>query len=202
MKDLLQLLQSLHKSGWAKVTALADRVKRKVVCRNSTPYAGVRITESGCYEREGSTIDGYSYVRVGRKRVGAHRLVWKNLRGAIPPGMMVLHRCDNRRCIRLDHLFLGAAADNSADMVRKGRSAMCNATGEKNHNARLTDEQVNEIRNRWQNADKRWGLQTALAVELSVSQATISMIVRSKSRVEGEPPYRGQPDKPTFECRE
>ena len=68
---------------------------------------------------------------------------------------------------------------------------MCNPKGEQNHNARLTDEQVNEIRNRWQNAEQRRGLQTALAVEFGVSQTTISMIVRSKSRVEGEPPYRG-----------
>ena len=63
MSGLLQILQLLHKSGWAKLTALADRVKRRTVCANSTPYARVRITESGCYEREGSTIDGYSYVR-------------------------------------------------------------------------------------------------------------------------------------------
>jgi hypothetical protein len=158
------------------------RVSRKTVCRNTTPYAGVQITESGCYERQGSTIDGYSYVRVGCKRVGAHRLVWKNFRGAIAPGMRVCHSCDNRRCIRPDHLFLGTAADNSADMVAKGRSRMCNRPGEQNHNARLTDEHVQEIRNRWLKAEKRWGLQTVLAHEFGVSQTTISLIVRSKSR--------------------
>jgi hypothetical protein len=98
--------------------------------------------------------------------------------------MMVGHSCDNRRCVNPDHLLLGTAADNSADMVVKGRSRMCNRAGEQNHNARLTDEQVQEIRNRWLNAEKRWGLQTALADEFGVSQTTISMIVRSRSRVE------------------
>jgi hypothetical protein len=61
---------------------------------------------------------------------------------------------------------------------------MCHGQGERNHNARLTNEQVNEIRKRWQHAEKRWGLQTALATEFGVSQTTISMIVRSKSRIE------------------
>jgi hypothetical protein len=75
LNSAVQLLQTLRKSGWATVRALSDRLRRKTVCPNSTPYAGVRITESGCYERDGSTIDGYSYVRVGCKRVGAHRLV-------------------------------------------------------------------------------------------------------------------------------
>ena len=35
---------------------------------------------------------------------------------------------------------------------------------------------MNEIRNRWQHAEKRWGLQTALAKEFGVSQGTISLI--------------------------
>ena len=158
------------------------KVSRKTVCRNTTPYAGVRLTNSGCYERSGFTIDGYSYVRIGGRRVGAHRLVWKNFRGTIPPGQMVLHRCDNRRCVNPEHLFLGTPANNSSDMVAKGRSAKCSHPGEQNPNARLTDTQVQEIRNRWHSAEKRWGLQTALANEFGVSQTTISMIVRSKLR--------------------
>ena len=33
-----------------------------------------------------------------------------------------LHRCDNPRCIKPGHLFLGSLADNSVDCARKKRS--------------------------------------------------------------------------------
>jgi hypothetical protein len=69
-------------------------------------------------------------------------------------------------------------------MVAKRRSRMCSRSGEENPNVvRLTNDQVREIRSRWQSAEKWRGLQTALANEFDVSQTNISLIVRSKSRL-------------------
>lgn len=51
----------------------------------------------------------------------AHRAAWDEEVGPIPDGMNVLHSCDNRACVNIEHLFLGSHTDNMQDMVSKGR---------------------------------------------------------------------------------
>lgn len=97
----------------------------------------------GCWLWTGSTQQaGYGTVNVGGGKFDrAHRVAWRLSRGA-DADKFVCHRCDNPRCVRPDHLFLGTHEENMADMRAKGRSR----TGSKNPLAKLTDADVFAIR--------------------------------------------------------
>lgn len=82
-----------------------------------------RTPGRGCWNWPGAIGEqGYGRERLpdGRSTT-AHRVAWTLAWGPIPAGLSVLHRCDNGRCVRVSHLFLGTPRDNTADMIAKGR---------------------------------------------------------------------------------
>jgi hypothetical protein len=84
--------------------------------------AFVQRTTEGCWGWSGGTDGhGYGHLYWNGRQHKAHRISWTLAHGPIPPGLCVLHRCDNPACTRPDHLFLGTNRDNSVDMSRKNR---------------------------------------------------------------------------------
>ena len=79
-------------------------------------------TETGCWLFLGCrTHNGYGIYNYHGIRGPAHRIMWKLLYGG-PGDRLVLHKCDVRPCVNPNHLFLGTAADNTQDMLSKGRN--------------------------------------------------------------------------------
>ncbi len=123
--------------------------------------------------------EGYGQINLKGVGKSTHRLSWELTYGPIPVGICVLHKCDNRRCVRPDHLFLGTRADNLVDMRRKGREARGEKVankGVKNGNSKLNDTIVREIR--------QLRLEGRTIVEIArrygVDHTLISMIARGK----------------------
>jgi hypothetical protein len=100
---------------------------------------------NGCWEWQGKMFtNGYGDMSIDNKHYLAHRLSYKLFNGHIPDGLCVLHKCDNRKCVNPDHLFLGTAHDNMQDCLKKHRNNP--VQGINMFNSKLDDDAVRVIR--------------------------------------------------------
>lgn len=130
-----------------------------------------------CWEWTGATNEkGYGIIGKGRRGEGnmkASRVSYLLHHGELPSDRAVCHTCDNPPCTNPNHLYLGTLLENNDDKKAKGRQARGAVVG----SAKLTAEQVAEIRRRYQ---PRIVSQYALAREFGVSRSAIGFIVNGQ----------------------
>lgn len=138
---------------------LANSIERNNGC---IEYAGDRKLKHA-YGLVSITIDGV------RKSVPAHRAMWmgENDCFGLSGKVHVRHKCDNPRCVNIEHMESGSAKENMTDCIGRGRRAK----KYKRHTRckKLTDDDVRLIRS-------SIGTLKAIAVEYGVSIAQVSRI--------------------------
>ncbi len=111
----------------------------------------------------------------------AHRASWLLSGRTIPDGLFVCHECDNPRCVRVEHLFIGTARDNTQDCILKGRMPRHYGRqpntkfGTAVHSSRLTENDVLEIRSE---QNPSIGRRRQLANQYGVTRTAIRDVLR------------------------
>ena len=130
--------------------------------------------ETGCWEWQDSLHGhGYGTLRVGNKFKRAHRFSYEYYVNEIEKDMIIMHLCDNPKCVNYNHLKVGYQKDNIKDCIEKNRKAR----GNKLPNSKLNDNQIVEIKLLLQNP--YLGLQKDLAIKYNVTQTLISRIKKN-----------------------
>lgn len=120
---------SHYKHWWKYGDPLAGGTpKRFSVLRSAdviTRFWAQTIVNGECREflqlRSPNRKNSYGTFKANGKRYAAHRFIWEVVRGPIPAGKQLNHTCDNTKCVRIDHLWLGTQSENIKDAYRKGR---------------------------------------------------------------------------------
>jgi hypothetical protein len=120
-----------------------------------------------CWEWTGN-FHANGYGRVGETG-RCHRWSYEFFNGPIPDGLLVLHSCDNKKCVNPRHLRVGTHAENVQDAIARGRYKYCG-------NRKVTPEQAEYIR---RNPDKM--KLREIAAKFGIAKSTASMIRSGKT---------------------
>lgn len=160
---------------------------------------GCKIWPRGCFTRGYAAVD---IKELGRVKKKASRIILaRRLGRTIRQGYCALHTCDVRRCVNEDHIYEGTYQDNANDAIARNRTCrgdrhhathppqpfgdnhwtrltpdkMCK--GSEHHSAKLTEENVRDIRRLYKEGVR----QAELKRMFQVSQERIYSIINNKS---------------------
>lgn len=154
------------------MSPIRERFATKVAWGNPPthkPHLGRCLEWSGALD-----LDGYGRLAPTRPgAIKAHRLAYELHYGKFDPKMWVLHKCDNRRCVRPSHLKLGTSLQNVQDRYLARRCAR----GMRSGTARLTNTMVLKVVRLLDSGM----LQKDIAEKMDIARSHISRIDRGES---------------------
>lgn len=146
--------------------------KRKPGYKGQDFWSRVNKTD-GCWEWTGPKVYGYGTCCIDGRKKRAHRHAYELEHGPIPDGLVVMHLCDNRACVRPDHLRADTNAANMADAAAKRRMPH----GERSQ-SRLTEDDVRAIRANYRRGRKSGEWTTAwIAARYGIEKSGVRKIV-------------------------
>lgn len=108
----------------------------------------------------------------------APRVAYYLRTGTDPGELDVCHSCDNPICCNPAHLSLGTRSQNLREMVARGRKVSRPLPGELNPMAKLTEDDVYTIREKYATGKVT---QRELAAEYGVARSLIGRLVKGRS---------------------
>ena len=99
------------------------------------------------------------------KTVKGHRAAWRIYKGEITENLMVLHKCNNRKCVNPEHLYLGNHAQNMKDRDDCGHTSKW----DKRYNFKRNDELVAKV----MDLKNRGFISDDIAKELNIGRTTV-----------------------------
>lgn len=154
---------------------------RRMMPRGSTLHHRIEAQRTAgspdsCWEWEGTIHhSGYGHMQVDGVQKSAHIWAYIDANGPIPEGQMVLHSCDNRRCVNPNHLRLGSHQDNMDDKVERDRCSRL--MGELGPSRKITESDAVEIIQRYATESIS---SAALGRDYGISPSQVQFIVNGK----------------------
>ena len=123
---------------------------------------------AGRYGKTGYGAFSYTDIKGQHKTIGAHRAAFMLFKAPIPKGKFILHKCNNKLCVKPEHLYAGTQADNMIDRLKAGHTPR----GENHYLAKLSNKSVTYIRN----LKPSYGIFAAAARKLGVSKDLVTKV--------------------------